>query len=297
MEALRSLVRKVRLESKLKAELARLFLSIRKKVGSNIRRGAAPPNTIEFENRLDRILTRNVKRAAKEFDDPVATIREDDDTVKSFSENSETKQINDEIANEEMPGGIKGDIRVLVNEFLAGIVIGNRKSILNTIKNDIAESIRDAELLEAEGRTTLMPGELVVDEQVTEPNKSKIARLAALALARKAVGRADAIAATITQQSSEGVKQVVRSVLVEHDDVDVSVDIKIWVTVGDDRVRATHVAVDDQRQPIDQPFELQGGQLMFPTDTSLGADISEIINCRCSSPPLFFNPKGFAGAG
>jgi hypothetical protein len=32
----------------------------------------------------------------------------------------------------------------------------------------------------------------------------------------------------------------------------------------------------------DQPFSLDGGDMMFPGDDSLGADAGEIINCRCA---------------
>ena len=57
---------------------------------------------------------------------------------------------------------------------------------------------------------------------------------------------------------------------------------KTWLTVGDDRVRNTHEEVEGVTIPIDEPFELAGGYMMRPHDTSLGVDENEVINCRCS---------------
>lgn len=56
---------------------------------------------------------------------------------------------------------------------------------------------------------------------------------------------------------------------------------KYWITALDERVRDSH-RIHGQTRRIDEPFELvSGALLMYPGDTSLGADVSEIINCRC----------------
>ncbi len=57
---------------------------------------------------------------------------------------------------------------------------------------------------------------------------------------------------------------------------------KRWVTMRDNHVRATHIVADGQERDIKTPFDVGTSQLMFPNDTSLGADACEIINCRCS---------------
>ena len=56
---------------------------------------------------------------------------------------------------------------------------------------------------------------------------------------------------------------------------------KQWCTSGLDNVRDTHAAVDGVEVDQEEPFKLAGGLLMFPHDTSMGADASEIINCAC----------------
>lgn len=58
---------------------------------------------------------------------------------------------------------------------------------------------------------------------------------------------------------------------------------KGWRAIIDSRTRGTHVEVNGTEIPIDQPFEVGESLLMFPRDQSLGADPSEIVNCRCTA--------------
>lgn len=58
---------------------------------------------------------------------------------------------------------------------------------------------------------------------------------------------------------------------------------KEWVTIGDMRVRASHVNTNGQKRVIDEPFTLEGGEMQHPGDGSLGASLSEIIGCRCAA--------------
>lgn len=55
-----------------------------------------------------------------------------------------------------------------------------------------------------------------------------------------------------------------------------------WLSTSDARTRRSHVAVQGQRKPLDEPYEVNGSRLMFPGDTSLGARARETILCRCS---------------
>lgn len=58
--------------------------------------------------------------------------------------------------------------------------------------------------------------------------------------------------------------------------------LKKWVATLDDRTRETHALADGVTLPISEPFTLaDGSRLQFPQDDSLGADISQLINCRC----------------
>jgi len=54
---------------------------------------------------------------------------------------------------------------------------------------------------------------------------------------------------------------------------------KRWRTRHDERVRASHKAVDGQIQPLTMPFDVGGFPLMFPGDPMGPPD--QVIGCRC----------------
>ena len=56
---------------------------------------------------------------------------------------------------------------------------------------------------------------------------------------------------------------------------------KQWVISGLGNTRPSHEAMDGVIVDQDEPFRLEGGLMMYPHDTSLGADAGEIINCAC----------------
>lgn len=64
---------------------------------------------------------------------------------------------------------------------------------------------------------------------------------------------------------------------------------KEWETMGDGKVRRppessfNHVAANGQRVGIMEPYIVSGQLLMYPGDTSMGASIGNVANCRCVS--------------
>ncbi len=59
---------------------------------------------------------------------------------------------------------------------------------------------------------------------------------------------------------------------------------KVWITAGDEKVRKSHSAIDGVVIPADQYFITgMGSSMRFAGDMSLGADLSDIINCRCET--------------
>ncbi len=74
---------------------------------------------------------------------------------------------------------------------------------------------------------------------------------------------------------------------------DYGAQYKRWESAGDDgRTRESHLDLDGQITAIDDPFisELTGLRIMRPHDP--GADVSEIVNCRCREVP-FIMPRGY----
>lgn len=59
---------------------------------------------------------------------------------------------------------------------------------------------------------------------------------------------------------------------------------KQWISTDDQRTRPTHVAADQQRTLLSEPFVVGGARLMFPGDPMGPAQ--EVIMCRCSILPI-----------
>ena len=55
---------------------------------------------------------------------------------------------------------------------------------------------------------------------------------------------------------------------------------KRWITEKDERVRPTHVLVDETKIPIDEMFQVGNDQMRFPHDYINGSP-ENLINCRC----------------
>lgn len=99
--------------------------------------------------------------------------------------------------------------------------------------------------------------------------------------------RGDNIARTETIQTLNRGEQMAGMQLIEQGLVRRDAVTKEWDDVGDGKVRPTHRALAKKYGkgkgiPLDQPFESPSGtRLMHPGDTSLGATIAEVAQCRC----------------
>jgi hypothetical protein len=156
-------------------------------------------------------------------------------------------------------------------------VFFSQDSISSTTENDLSRAVRDILLAAAVAGITL------TDQQVARQAQTKFDSLSR--------ARVDTISMTQTEQAAEGAKHTEAGVLQKDNAVFPSADVdfatatvrKTWVTVMDNRVRPAHVLAEGQRVPLTQPFTVGGELLMHPGDSSLGATLGNIINCRCSS--------------
>ena len=57
--------------------------------------------------------------------------------------------------------------------------------------------------------------------------------------------------------------------------------IKTWVISGNN-TRPAHLEADGQEVDQDEPFIVDGEELMYPRDSSMGASAGNIINCACT---------------
>jgi hypothetical protein len=127
------------------------------------------------------------------------------------------------------------------------------------------------------------------------PTPNALARVStAILVNRFLFGRTTVIAETETQGAAESTKQIeaevaagqrpfpLQNVIAEplQEQRDVT---KKWQTVGDSRVRPSHVRQNGVTIPNKAIFNIEGSRLRFPGDTGLGAAFNLIVNCRCSS--------------
>ena len=55
---------------------------------------------------------------------------------------------------------------------------------------------------------------------------------------------------------------------------------RVWVATNDDRTREWHADLDGVEVDVDEPWENEIGEIMFPGDPT--ADGANIYNCRCA---------------
>jgi len=150
--------------------------------------------------------------------------------------------------------------------------------ILNTTQKQINESII---LGLKEESDSLVPGQ--------SPSRRNAAANAGIILKRKLNGRNTGIANTEVNNIAERAKQTESTLLLTKPNVDVPPVKKEWVTTGRETVRRppdskfNHVAADGQKVNLDETFTVSGQSLLVPSDTSNGASLGNVINCRCAS--------------
>lgn len=131
-------------------------------------------------------------------------------------------------------------------------------------------------------------------EREEQSSPRALATVAAVLVGRQFRVRSNTISQTETQEAAESTKQIQATAVagkpipelgpafVERPD-EVPDVTKTWITIGDDRVRPSHIAVNRTTLEEDGIFNVGQSRLRFPGDTSLLADIRETVNCRCSS--------------
>jgi hypothetical protein len=164
-----------------------------------------------------------------------------------------------------------------------GIFFGTRSKeqaqiITKTNQKDISSSIDQAVMIGQEEAAAGRP-----------QGRIETAMIAGAVLSRKLNGRVRGISSLETQAPAEAAKATEAQVLtfqapsVTGGSLRETPLTKTWITVGDERVRQTHMSADSQQQTLNKPFAVGGQLLRWPGDTSLGASAANVINCRCSS--------------
>lgn len=118
-------------------------------------------------------------------------------------------------------------------------------------------------------------------------NKETISKLITAYESKALKYRGDAIARTETLQSINRAERAAIEQNIEEGLITSDMVTKYWSNSADERVRRSHVNLGQRYNKqhsigFDEPFEtITGSRLMYPGDISLGADLSEIVHCRC----------------
>lgn len=118
-----------------------------------------------------------------------------------------------------------------------------------------------------------------------QPSKEEFSLIATSNMRRLNKGRVGNIATTETQTAVESGKFIEAETFQKRqpqpDPEKIKKVIKRWQTRRDNKVRNWHVKAEGQTRDIDIPFIVMSEKLKYPGDTSLGASMQNVANCRC----------------
>lgn len=246
---------KLRLEKPLAVKFRQLFRTIGKDLAAVYEATGSSLNASEYYQEVLGLLKPVYRKAARE----VSTVLRDN--IKSSIGPVETKQ--------------DAEIDNAIRSFVNTAPEDRAKAITDTTQKNI-----DAAIL---GAITAMA------ISGDEPTKEAIATQAGKDFTDSNLFRGDMIAETEVLNAVEGSKFVELDTILALGLVVGGIVIRDkvkreWVTVLDDKTRSAHARADGQRvDGTNAAFDVGGDRLRFPGDTSLGASVGNIINCRCGA--------------
>lgn len=257
--AARQLAKKIKLENQFKPELMRFFGQLSRDINVVWAATQNLPSMHSFQPELTALLRKQYRRTASAFK------KELRNESKNFTP-EETKQ--DEISNQ-------------VDSELSAYILAHSITQSNIILNTTQKELQ-----------TIVAREVVAGAvQEVPPTNIEMGNNIKRGFVANSAGRVDTIAMTETQNMAE-ITKFIETGAIAATFTGTQQAVKTWNTTLDERTRASHVAADRQQVPKDGVFIVQGQRLRFPGDTSLGASMSNIINClHPSSIVQACNPK------
>lgn len=290
----REVAEKLRLEAALKPGIRKIFSRVIDDFKVSVARTGRPQSVARYRTSFESLLEDHYRRCQKAFKGMVLL----QNNVKTYGalRAKQNKQTEDES---------------VIEELIAAIFLLWREEHAPTQANIIVSTTsRDMEDAIDQGRQALR------EEDKPADNRS-LALVAAAILKRTLRNRVDLISVTETQAATEAAKAVEASTAarVVIPGIPFPRDIvpileptaapvprttplvqpealkKSWLDMRDRRVRHTHLEAGrrygEAAIPVNEAFIVGGSRMMFPGDTSLGAPVREIANCRCSAQYIF----------
>lgn len=269
---------KLSLEQRQITELRELFRNMSEDMEAFVAETGQAPRAAIYEDDLRGLLARQGRRVSRAFTGDITDF---------LSEASIEEPIIEELAQIALIGGatveelverIRNEVRLANQLFIVDQVATDTKIITDTNQREMDASVSAAFAILAE-------------ESTERPSNAAVAILAAQDFQSRAFGRTPTIAATWTQKIAEGSKDnefnqfftVRNSLSTVVANVPLANEVRVWITMGDGRVRFAHVLVNGKRSE-NGVWQVGGESLRFPGDPR--GRPSNIINCRCSAQPV-----------
>lgn len=235
---------KLRLEASLASHCRKLLKTIAGDVGSYYStNNRSILSTINYKDDMTHILRDHYRMAAKTFK---WNIRE---TSKAASESDVSKLVDSKLV-----------------DYIHTRSVRQSGYILDTLSKRIRENINR------------MVVEAAVDG--VSMSTSAIGDRLKRQLSAEASGEADTIGTTEIQNAAETSKYIEASTL---DGQDTGEDYsKFWKAMLDEKTRIAHIFADGQTVNLDDTFTVGAEQLLYPGDETNGAELWNLINCRCN---------------
>ena len=250
--------KKLTLEKRLKDEMTRVFNEIGRQASNQFRANRTLINTADFQDEIEVILRQHSRRIANKFQ---KTLRNDSAATAADISQEFSDAINDPDLQAEIAATAAAVLAQQARQSAALITQTNR----HALEADLGMATANAVATTPTGQATAT---------------------AAIAVGLKAIwnrqtaGRVGTIATTETETSAETSKAIETDIINQRNFPGMEI-VKMWITVGDERVRDDHIAADRQIKQANEPFIVGGERLQFPKDRSLGASAGNVINCRC----------------
>jgi len=273
LAAANDLAQKLKLERRQIIELRELFRNMSADMFAFVSETGNAPQATAYTDDLRGILSKQGRRTGAAFSGQVVDFLDEADEDESIIEELAIIAAVSGLTVADILAKLRNDVRVKDQEFIADQVTRDTAFITRTNQNEMDAAVASA-------RATII-------EDGKVPTNAEVARIASKDFRNRGFGRSPTIAATFTQKIAEGVKSIERDLFFSARNgfpavtanIAQIVEIEIWVTVGDEVVRVSHVVVDFTEK-VDGGFIVQGEFLRFPGDPNGSA--SNIINCRCS---------------
>ena len=83
-----------------------------------------------------------------------------------------------------------------------------------------------------------------------------------------------------------------------HDAEELGIEVKkVWMAILDNRTRDAHAELNGVAVDVDEPFENELGEIMFPGDSD-AEDPANVYNCRCTlGYNIYKNGRLISGVG